>query len=95
MSPGGFEQLRAECAAGPAGPLHIADVLCLPQALREFVLWLIREGPVDAAELARRVGRDEPDGSAFLAELLERRLVVPDGADGTARFRLNLTSGKR
>ena len=95
MSPGGFEQLRAECAAGPPGPLHIADVLCLPQALREFVLWLIREGPVDAAEVAERLGRAEPDGSAFLAELLERSLVIPDGAAGSPRFRLNLISGKR
>jgi hypothetical protein len=94
MSDTPLDRLAAQAAALPnGGPLHPTELLGLPDGLREFVLWLVRQREVGPAQVAAHLGQPDADAGPLLAALAARELLRSAGGDA-GRYRPNMT-GRR
>ncbi len=77
--------------------LHMADVLALPDSLRQIINWMMRRGEVSLAEVAAHVGQDEDAVRTLLGELVEQGFVQKMEVGGEVRYRprLALRRGRR
>jgi len=70
--------------------LHMADVLALPDSLRQLINWMMRRGEVSLAEVSAHVGQDEGVVRATLGELIVQGFVQEMEVGGEVRYRPRL-----
>jgi hypothetical protein len=75
----------------PTG-LHIADVLTLPDPMRQLVTWMSRRGEVTPREVAGYVRQDQDAALKMLETLLEQGFVRRVDGNGEPRYRPRLAA---
>lgn len=68
--------------------LRMADVLVLPDFLRELANWMMRRGEVSLAEVVGYIGQDEAVARTMLDTLEEQGFVQEVKVEGTSRYRV-------
>jgi predicted transcriptional regulator len=81
--------LTYEGAWDTAG-LRMTDLLTLPDAMRQIVTWMMRQGPVSPAEVAAHIGQDEETAHTTLEALVEQGFVGRTEVEGKTRYRAQL-----
>ncbi len=75
-----------------AGGLSMAEVLMLPDAQRQIVQWMMRQGDCTVQEVAANTGMDDGDAFITLYELSQQGFVQEMEVDGETRYRIRLAS---
>ena len=75
---------------GGGGPPTMADVMALPDPLRQLVLWLLRHGEAGLEEATAECGLDAADVRVQLETLVGRGFLYTTGADGAVRYKTRL-----
>jgi hypothetical protein len=96
-SEGLFDRLQTELEGREkAEGLSMADVLALPDPLRRFVNWLLREEEeVGLADAARQLGQDEVTAHAALAGLVAKGFIRELRVHGETRYQVRLSVSRR
>ncbi len=91
-----FGRLQNELEArDKAAGLTIADVLDLPDALRNAVNWLMRQEDVTLCQVTEYLQQDEKDAQTMLTTLVEKGFVREFLVKGVPRYRVRIASRKR
>ena len=67
--------------------LQMADILVLPDPLRQLINWMMRQREVSLAEVAAHIGQDERVAHTMLAELTEQGFVREIEVGDEVRYR--------
>ncbi len=96
MSAGLFGRLQSELdARDKAAGLSMADILDLPDPLRQLMNWLMRQEEADLADVAGFIKEDEAKTRDMLAELGEKGFVRELQISGKLTYRVRLASRRR
>ncbi|MBN1487051.1 MAG: hypothetical protein JW981_05370 [Anaerolineae bacterium] len=96
MSSGLFQRLQDELdAQEKAAGLSMADVLALPDPLRNLVNWMIREQQVELTEIMEYADQDRNATASMLESLLEKGLVSKNERQGKVYYRIRLAPKRR
>ncbi len=96
MGKGLFGRLQNEVNAREKTPgITIADILDLPDSLRDLINWMMREVEVSLPELAAHLGKDEPSARAMLATLLDKGFVREIEMKGKLTYRVRLAPKRK
>ena len=96
MSAGLFGRLQNELdARDKAAGLSMADILDLPDPLRQLMNWLMRQEEAGLAEVAAYIKEDEAETRAMLDELVEKGFVRQLHISGKLTYRVRLASRRR
>ncbi len=91
MSDGLFNQLQQEWeACRIANGLRPTDILLLPDALREFLTWIMRENTVGLAEVAAYAGQDEAATASLLTDFVKQGVLDEIDIRGERRYQVQL-----
>ena len=96
MSKGLFGRLEQELEArDKAAGLSMADILALPDPLRELVNWMLRKDVVSLQDAMARVGQDEATTRSTLAALVDKGFVREMLIRGEPHYKVRITSRAR
>lgn len=70
--------------------LDMGNILDLPDATREIIIWMLRETQVDLAQLTAHLGQDEARARVLIASLLEQGYVREIDMKGQVQYRVRL-----
>ncbi len=70
--------------------LGIAEALALPDALRQLVTWMMRQGDVGLADVMRHTAQDESSTRTMLNTLVKQGFVQATEAHGGSSYRVRL-----
>ena len=89
--PGLFDRLQGELEAQEkAAGLSVADVLELPDQLRQLVNWMMREGDVSLSQVTKFTKQSEQDTRRMLATLIVKGFVREMPVKPEPRYRVRL-----
>ena len=71
---------------GDTAGLSMANLLTLPDPLRQAVTWMMRQGPVSPAEVAEHINQDEDAARTTLEALAEQGFVQRTEVEGEVRY---------
>ena len=96
MSTGLFGRLQEELdAREKAAGLSMADILSLPDPLRQLMNWLMRQKEADLTEVAAYLGEDGARAQSMLADLVEKGFVREMQVTGKLCYRVRLAPRRR
>ena len=96
MSQGLFGRLEHELEArDKAAGLSMADVLALPDPLRELVNWILRKNVVSLQDAMAQVGQDEATTRSMLASLVDKGFVREMLIRGEPHYKVRIASRTR
>ena len=96
MSDGLFNRLQQEgegCRI--ANGLRPADILLLPDALREFITWIMREKTVGLADVSAYAGRDEAATASLLTDFVKQGVLSEIDMHGERRYQVQLAPERK
>ena len=68
----------------------MGNILDLPDATREIIVWMLRETQVDLAQMTAHLGQDEARARVLIAALLEQGYVREIDMKGQVQYRVRL-----
>ena len=96
MSDGLFNRLQQEWeGCRIANGLRPADVLLLPDALREFITWIMREQTVGVTEVAAYAGQDEAATASLLTHFVKHGVLGEIDMHGERRYQVQLAPERK
>ncbi len=96
MSKGLFGRLEQELEArDKAAGLSMADILGLPDPLRELVNWMLRKNVVSLQDAMAQVGQDEATTHSTLATLVDKGFVREMQIRGETHYKVRISSRAR
>ena len=96
MSKGLFGRLQDEMNAREKTPgITMADILTMPDALRELINWMMREVEVGLPQVAVHLQKDEPAARTMIASLIEKGFVREIDMKGDLRYRVRLAPKRK
>jgi len=73
----------------------MADVLTLPDPLRQLATWMLRQGPVSLEEVAAHLGQETAEVRALLETLVAQGVTQVHDRQGVPQYRMRLFSRPR
>jgi len=70
--------------------LDMGNILDLPDATREVIIWILRETQVDLAQMTAHLGKDEASARVLIASLLDQGYVREIDLKGQVHYRVRL-----
>ena len=96
MSDGLFNRLQQELeGCRIANGLRPTDVLLLPDALREFITWIMRENTVGLADVAAYAGQDQVTTASLLTDFVKQGLLGAIDIHGERRYQVQLAPERK
>lgn len=96
MGKGLFGRVQDEMEAREKTPgLTMADILALPEAQRDLLIWMTRAVEVTMPQVIAQMGNDEAGARAMLATLLAKGFVREIEIKGTLRYRVRLAPKRK
>lgn len=96
MGKGLFGRLQNEVNAREKTPgITVADILELPDSLRDVINWMMREIEVSLPEIAEHFGKDEKSARAMVASLVEKGFVREIDMKGKLAYRVRLAPKRK
>jgi hypothetical protein len=96
MSDGLFNRLQQEWeGCRIVNGLRPADVLLLPDALREFITWIMRENTVGLSDVAAYAGQDEAATASLLTDFVKQGLLGEIDIRGERRYQVQLAPERK
>jgi hypothetical protein len=96
MSQGLFGRLEQELdARDKAAGLTMADILSLPDTLRELVNWMLRQDVVSLQAVTAQLGQDETTTRSTLTTLVDKGFVREMHIRGAPHYKVRITSRAR
>jgi hypothetical protein len=96
MPKGLFGRVQDELEAREKTPgLSMADVLDLPDTLRQLVNWMMREDQVGLPQVMAHLGQDATAARATLATLVDKGFVREMQIHGETRYRVRIAPRRR
>jgi len=96
MGKGLFGRLQNEVNAREKTPgVTVADILEMPDTLRDVINWMMREIQVSLPQVAQHLGKDEPSARTMLATLVDKGFVREIDLKGQLFYRVRLASKRK
>lgn len=91
-----FDQIRAESLESlKMSGLSMADVMMLPDTLRDFINWIMRQQEVSVAAVADYIGEGEEVAQQLIELLLAQGFLQQLDVEGVPRYRLRLAAKQK
>lgn len=91
-----FDQIRAESLKSlKISGLSMADVMTLPDTLRHFINWMMRQQAVSVATVSDYIGEGEEVAQQLIELLVAQGFLQKLDVEGVPRYRLRLASKQK
>jgi DNA-binding IclR family transcriptional regulator len=82
-------------APEPTTSRTMADVLTLPDPLRQLAIWRLRQDAVSLEEVVAHLGQETEQARSLLDTLVVQGFAQVQNHDGVPRYRMSLLSRQR
>src|SRR5262249_55027939 len=96
MGKGLFGRIQDEVNAREKSPgITMADILTMPDQLRELIRWMMREVEVGLPQVSAYMAKDESAARSMIKSLVDQGFVREIDMKGVVRYRVRLAPKRK